>query len=638
VSTDVAIIGLACRFPNGDSPDEVWQSLVDGKDAIGEIPKSRWDTSKVQASKYGALLPRLDAFDSLFFEIAPREAKLMDPQQRLMLETVWETLEHAGYAGAKLFGGDVGIFVGSTNTDYFERIKPVLTSDDYAAGLGNKTCIIPNRVSYFMNWRGPSVLVDTACSSSLVALHHAVESLRRGECSYAVAGGVNVLLSPIYYNALHRMGVQAPDGRCKAFDHRANGFATGEGAGALLLKPLDRAIADGDTIYAVIKGSAVNHDGKSAGLAAPNPAAHADVIASAYRRAGISPETVSYIEAHGTGTTLGDVIELHGLTEAFRRFTDKKRFCALGSIKTNIGHLEPAAGIAGVIKVVLSMMNKTLPASLHVEQENPKIAWDETPFRVVAKTAAWTCDGPRRAGVSSFGMGGANAHVVLEEAPPREIAACRSREAFVVPLSARSDASLRELAGRFQAYIAARPALRLADVAFTTQTGRSHFKHRVAIVARDTRELADALARIASAPTLEAANGGAIHVGVVKMRSRSEAFAPPASTARRDAEEIALRYARGEEIAFAAAWSGDAPARIALPTYAFEKQSHWIDFPELVPRQGPSCLDPASTRGPVLAAQPARASIPPSNPAPSRPPAPPSAKPSVHPFLAKRHS
>jgi 3-oxoacyl-(acyl-carrier-protein) synthase/acyl carrier protein/SAM-dependent methyltransferase len=583
---DIAIIGLGCNFPNGANVDAFWRSLVENRDSVAEIPASRWETSAVKASKHAALLERLDLFDAQFFEIAPREAKLIDPQQRMMLEVAWETIEHAGYGG-QLFGKDVGVFIGASNTDYFEHIKPTLTADDYAAGLGNKTFIIPNRISYFMNWRGPSVLVDTACSSSLVALQQAVEALRRGDCSYALVGGVNVLLSPAYYEALNRMGVQAPDGRCKAFDHRADGFVTGEGAGAILLKSAAQALADGDTIYAVIKGAAVNHNGKSAGLVAPNPAAHAEVIARAYEDAKVSPETVSYVEAHGTGTALGDVIEMQGLTMAFRRFTEKTRFCTLGSVKTNIGHLEPAAGIASVIKVVLSMWNKTIPATLHFEKENPSIAFSDSPFVVRGENVDWTTadGGPLRAGVSSFGMGGTNAHVVLEAAPPsarREMPACT---AYVLPLSARTDAALKNVASRYKAWIETHQDASFADVCFTAAAGRAHMRHRVAVVGTRDEVLVQ-LARIAASDDIAATADEALGVfyGVVKRRVTTTSFEPNA-----DVFASAKAFVEGADIAREMGMAGG--KRIALPTYPFERTSHWVEIVE-EPKKSPSKIPP----------------------------------------------
>jgi polyketide synthase PksM len=570
----IAIIGMACRFPRAPSLELFWRLLVSGGDAVSEIPRERWDVSCVKASRYGAFLDGLALFDPLFFEISPREARLIDPQQRTFMEVAWESLEHAGYGA--MMGGEVGVFVGATNADYFERIREHLSLEDYAAGLGNKNCIIPNRFSYFMNFRGPSLTVDTACSSSLFALHLACESLRRGECSLAVAGGVNALLSPTYYSALHRMGVQAPDGRCKAFDARADGFASGEGAGAVVLKPLRAALRDRDTVWAIVRGSAVNHGGRSNGLAAPNPAAHADVIERAYRNAGLSPETISYVEAHGTGTALGDPIEVDGLTRAFARFTGQKRFCALGSVKTNIAHLEPAAGIASIIKVVLGMKNRTLPPSLHYRRANPRIEFERTPFFVNADLTEWR-SGRRLAGVSSFGMGGANAHVILEEGSEPSSAADDGRPSCLA-LSTKSPGALRDLVTAYVEALSATPRLSCADVCVTAGLGRTHFNHRVAIVARGVDEFASKLRALSASADWSLVTSDGIYVGKANLGSSNgrDAHAKAA-----DAHAVARQYAAGAA-ADLAGFYGDVPAsRVALPTYPFQRQSYWV---ELEPR------------------------------------------------------
>ena len=368
---EIAIIGMACRFPQAPDLQSYWELLRQGGNAVREVPPDHWDWRKhfdenqqsenKSYSRWGGFLDQIDQFDPGFFNVSPREARLMDPQQRLFLEVAWETIEHAGYPAEKLAHTNVGVFVGCSNNSYYERIAPTLTLADHSAGIGNQKAIIANRVSFHLNLRGPSILIDTMCSSSLVATHLACQSLRQGECSAAIVGGVNVLISPEYFVGMSRLKALSPDGSCKAFDHRANGIALGEGAGAVMLKPLSRAIEDGDTIYAVIKGSAVNHGGQANGMTAPNPQAQARLVRDALDAAKVSPQTITYVEAHGTGTPLGDPIEIEGLTEAFRQDTDQLQFCAIGSVKTNIGHLEPAAGIAGLIKVVLSMQHQQIP-------------------------------------------------------------------------------------------------------------------------------------------------------------------------------------------------------------------------------------------------------------------------------------
>ncbi|WP_332959592.1 non-ribosomal peptide synthetase/type I polyketide synthase, partial [Microcoleus sp. AR_TQ3_B6] len=501
---DIAVIGMGCRFPQAPDLESFWQLLREGKDAVREVPTDRWDwhtyyddnpeAANKTYSRWGGFIDGVDQFDPMFFNISPREAKLIDPQQRIFLEVAWETLEHAGYSAERLAQTEVGVFVGCSNNGYYQRIAPALTPLDHAAGIGNQNAIIANRVSFFLNLRGPSILVDTMCSSSLVTLHMACQSLREGECTVALAGGVNILLSPEYYIAMSRMKAHSPDGRCKTFDRRANGIVLGEGAGTVLLKPLGRALKDGDKVYAVIKGSAVNHGGNTNGLTAPNPRSQAEVICRALEVAGVSADSISYVEAHGTGTSLGDPIEIEGLTKAFRKYTDRKQFCAIGSVKTNIGHLEPAAGMAQLLKVILAMQHRQLPPSLHLEKPNEFIPFAETPFKVNTSLCPWDSEGWRRAGISSFGMGGTNAHVIIEEAPVLEpVHSDIERPVHLLTLSAKTETALRSLACRYQAFLDSTPGVSLADVCFSANTGRSHFAHRTAVIAESTVQLQGAL-------------------------------------------------------------------------------------------------------------------------------------------------
>ncbi|MCK5665811.1 MAG: polyketide synthase, partial [Thiotrichaceae bacterium] len=353
----------------------------------------------------------------------------MDPQQRLFLETVWKTIEDAGYKASDLSGTKTGIFVGVASNDYYELLKENVPNIEAHTSTGIAHSILANRISYLLNLHGPSEPIDTACSSSLIAIHQAVQAIRNGTCSMAIAGGVNVILTPTLTLSFSKAGMLSEDGRCKTFDKQANGYVRGEGVGAILLKPLNQAQVDGDTIYAVIKGTAKNHGGHATSLTAPNPNAQAQLLTDAYEEAKIDPSTVSYIEAHGTGTSLGDPIEINALKNAFTELYKKsgisltdKPSCGIGSVKTNIGHLETAAGIAGILKVILAIKHKKLPGLLHFQELNPYIELQNSPFYIVDKTRPWTplTDNngqiiPRRAGVSSFGFGGANAHIVLEE-------------------------------------------------------------------------------------------------------------------------------------------------------------------------------------------------------------------------------
>ncbi|HEV2146667.1 MAG TPA: type I polyketide synthase, partial [Longimicrobiaceae bacterium] len=427
----VAVVGMACRFPGADSPEAFWRLLRDGVDAVREVPAERWDADALydpdpavpgkMSTRWGGFLDRVDAFDAAFFGISPREAERMDPQQRLMLELAWEALEDAGIPAPSLQGSTAGVFLGAIWNDYgtLDRRRGTAGITEHSA-TGSHYSLIANRISYQLGLRGPSLVVDTACSASLVAVHLACQALRSGEATLALAGGVNLIVAPDSTVAMSKFGAMAPDGRSKAFDARANGYVRGEGGGVVVLKPLSRALADGDPVWCVIRGSAVNNDGASNGLTAPNPRAQVEVLEEAYRRAGIDPARVDYVEAHGTGTMLGDPIEAGALGTVLGTGRDPERPLLLGSVKTNVGHLEAAAGIAGLVKAALAIRHREIPPSLHFENPNPHIAFDALRLRVNRALSPWPGGGePARAGVSSFGFGGTNAHVVLEEVPER---------------------------------------------------------------------------------------------------------------------------------------------------------------------------------------------------------------------------
>uniref|UniRef100_UPI001177C858 type I polyketide synthase n=1 Tax=Amycolatopsis kentuckyensis TaxID=218823 RepID=UPI001177C858 len=412
-SEPIAVIGLGCRLPGGiESPEAFWRFLDAGGDGIGDVPEGRWETfapaeDLVGVPARGGFLDDVAGFDAEFFGITPREAAAMDPQQRILLEVAWAALEHAGIPPATLRGSRTGVFVGLSATEYGSLTMTDVAGVDVWSGTGAAASIAANRLSYLLDLRGPSLTLDTACSSSLVAVHQAVQSLRRGESEIALVAGVNVLLSPGITAGFHRAGVLAADGHCKPFDASADGIARGEGCGVVVLKPL-RA-ARGDRVLAVIRGSAVNSDGRSNGLTAPNPEAQAALLRDAYATAGVDPSSVDYVEAHGTGTPLGDPLEAGALTAVLGAGRSPDRPLLLGSVKSNLGHLEGAAGIAGLLKVVLSMTHRRVPASLHFRSPNPHI--DFTGLRVVSAGTDWPrYSGTARAGVSAFGFGGTNAH------------------------------------------------------------------------------------------------------------------------------------------------------------------------------------------------------------------------------------
>ncbi len=509
-SEPIAIVGMGCRFPGGaEDLETFWQILYHGVDAIQEVPKERWDIDayydsnpdapgKMHTRQGGFLSNGVDKFDAGFFGLAPREAVDMDPQQRILLEVSWEALERAGHASPKLNGSSTGVFIGVTNIDYAQRaVFADTNSIDIYTATGNTPNVIAGRLSYLLGLQGPSMAIDTACSSSLVAVHLACQSLRTGDCRMALAGGVNLILSPDVTVAIAKLRALAADGRCKTFDAAADGYGRGEGCGMIVLKRLSDAIADNDNILALIRGTAVNQDGRSSGLTVPNGLAQQAVVRSALANAKVEPSQISYVETHGTGTPLGDPIELKALAAALGEGRSEQQPLMVGSVKTNIGHLEAAAGIAGLIKVVLAMQHQILPPHLHLTQLNPHIVTAKLPIKIPTSPTPWSGQEKRLAGVSSFGFSGTNAHLVLEEAPiqellPKEI----ERPVHLLTLSAKTDTALVSLAERFQQYLESQPTTSLADMCFTLGSGRSHFEHRLALVADSTQQLRQQIATI----------------------------------------------------------------------------------------------------------------------------------------------
>jgi myxalamid-type polyketide synthase MxaB len=493
----LAVVGLACRTPGGTGDeDSFWRMLCDGGDAIREVPADRWDVDKyyhpdpdnpgTMYTRHGGFLDHVDQFDAAFFGISPREAVSLDPQQRVLLEVSWEALENAGLAPELLFDQPVGVFVGIISNDYTHLLSKVDRAEiDAYLGTGNAHSAATGRLSHLWGLQGPNMAVDTACSSSLVAVHLAGQSLRTRECDVALAGGVNMLLVPEIYVNFCKARMLSPEGRCKAFDAGADGYVRGEGCGVVVLKRLSDALADGDRIRAVIRGSAVNHDGRAGGLTVPNGPAQEKVIRQALANAGVQPAEVTYVEAHGTGTALGDPIELRALGAVFGPNRPAGEPLMVGSVKTSIGHLEGAAGIAGLIKVVLALEHGEIPLQPNFHVPNPHVDWDELPLDVPTAPIPWPAGGNRRiAGVSSFGFSGTNAHVVLEEAPAVPQATLPvDRPMHLLPLSAKSAPALGELAARYAAYLREHPEANLGDVCFTAATGRSHFGHRMCVVA-----------------------------------------------------------------------------------------------------------------------------------------------------------
>lgn len=511
----IAVIGAGCRFPgSADSPDAFWRLLTDGVDAIRQVPADRWDADALydptpqtpgkMYTKWGGFLDNVDKFDAAFFGISAREATLMDPQQRLLLEVIWEGIESSGLTLNNLRGSATGVFVGVCASDYSWVQPPDPLNLDAYAATGNAHSILANRVSYVFDLKGPSLAIDTACSSSLVAVHLACQSLWNRECAVALAGGVHLILSPLATITFSNALMMAKDGRCKTFDARADGFVRGEGCGIVVLKRLPDAIAHGDPIWALIRGTAVNQDGRTNGLMAPSGQSQQRVVRAALEHAGVDPSQISYVEAHGTGTALGDPIELEALAEALSAGRSPDDKVLVGSVKTNFGHLEGAAGIAGLLKLVLALRHGAIPPHLHFTSPNPNLSWNRLPFTIPTAIEAWRApNGARYGGVSSFGFGGTNAHVIAQDYPaPARNTSRSATAAHILPISARHPKALRSLVTSYQSLLEeyADDDAYVHNLCFSASTKRTHHDYRTFVTGRSGRELSRALHALPDPP------------------------------------------------------------------------------------------------------------------------------------------
>ncbi|MBL8152443.1 MAG: type I polyketide synthase, partial [Blastocatellia bacterium] len=497
---DIAVIGMAGRFPKAKNIEQFWENLKNGVEGISffsdeELIASGISEETLKAPNYvkaKGWLDDIEMFDASFFGYSPKEAEIMDPQHRFLLEVAWEVLENAGYDPAR-YTGAIAVYAGLSTSSYilglYSDPKLMESADIFQVSVGNDRDHAPTHVSYKFNLKGPSINVQTACSTSLVAVHLACQSLLTRQCDMAIVGGVSIgdLKKSGYWYT--EGSIYSPDGHCRAFDEKGAGTLGGSGVGLVLLKRMQEALQDGDSIRAVIKGSAINNDGSlKVGYTAPSVEGQAEVIEEALAVAGVEPETVTYVEAHGTATNLGDPIEVAALTKSFRKSTDKKGFCGLGSVKSNIGHLDVAAGVTGLIKTILSLEKKMLPPSLHFQQPNSKIDFEHSPFYVNSSLKEWKRDiFPRRAGVSSFGIGGTNAHVIVEEAP--EIRSSSSqRRLHILPISAKHPDALEQATSNLAAHLKVHKEQNLADVAHTLQVGRQAFRYRKYLLCSSTQE------------------------------------------------------------------------------------------------------------------------------------------------------
>lgn len=612
-SKDIAVIGMHIHMPMANNLDDFWANLRNGMDCVRSFPENRkGDLKKIIEILYGSenaiqykdmsYLDDIDKFDNDFFNITPKEAALMDPNQRIFLETAWGAIENAGYGGEKIAGSKTGVYVGFTvSNEYQTYLSLVSPSDAFSSLTGNLSQLIASRLSYLLDLGGASVLMDTTCSSSLVAVHEACQALRTGDCDMAIAGSVKIHLLPKDKN--DRMPIESLDGRTRAFDESSDGTGWGEGAAAILIKPLNKAVADGDNIYAVIKGSAINQDGRSNGITAPNPLAQEKLIKSALKDAEVDPDTITYIEAHGTGTRLGDPIEIEGITRAFSAYTDRKRFCGIGSVKTNLGHLGHAAGIAGLIKAVLSLKHGEMVPSLHFKDSNTKIDFANSPVYVVDKLTRWETAGIlKRCGVSSFGMGGTNCHVILEEAP----ANCEKTPSYeegrlnVLTISAKKEKILKELVNAYEKLLENQD-LNAGDLCFTANTGRGHYSHRLAIIFRNVEELREKIRGIGSTGP-DQINDSCIFYNVNRVvnenkgdkkageitekeigeyseasKAKIKEFAAGNKKNLSLLKEVCGLYVKGAAINWNELYRNEKRKKAVLPTYPFERKRCWIE-------------------------------------------------------------
>lgn len=589
-SYEVAVVGLSGRFPGARNVEEFWQRLCEGAELVTFL--SNDDPRYVRAE---AILEDVELFDAAFFGFTPREAEILDPQHRLFLEESWAALENAGY-NPETYQGRAGVFAGESLNAYF--LHNIYPNRQLLESLGSSQVVIANdrdylstQVSFRLNLKGPSLTVQTACSTSLVAVHLACQSLLNHECDLALAGGVSISVPQGLGGHYQEGGIISPDGHCRAFDAKARGTVKGSGLGVVVLKRLADALSDRDTIHAVIKGSAINNDGSmKVGFTAPGVEGQASVIEEALALASVEPETIGYVETHGTGTPLGDPAEIAALTQAFRTGTDATNFCRIGSVKTNIGHLDAAAGVAGLIKTILSLEQGKIPPSLHFDQPNPNIDFAGSPFAVNTNLRRWETNGaPRRAGVSSFGIGGTNAHVVLEEAPRVSPSESPQRSHQLLVLSARTPNALGQATANMAMHLKRHPELNLADVAFTLSVGRKEFEHRLALVCQDTEEAATKLSEL-------------VHC-VEPLRPELEVGPPEEPDSEVEfLQRVRRLWLSGVEIDWSGFYAGQQRRRVALPTYPFERRRYWIDPPsfaveqtEAVALAGPRIKDDAET-------------------------------------------
>lgn len=569
----IAIIGMSCRFPGGVvDPAGFWNLLITNTDAISEIPADRWnsehyydanpDTPGKMATRWGGFIDDIDQFDAPFFSISPREAYHMDPRQRLLLETSWEALEYAGQSPSQLAHSKTGIYIGLSGSDYLNKMMRELDWTQVSAyfGSGNTLSVAAGRIAHILGLNGPALAVDTACSSSLVALQLACQSLRAGQIDMALVGGANLVLDEGPSVAFSKARMLASDGRCKTFASNADGYVRSDGCSMVVVKRLSDAEQNGDNILAVIHGIATNHDGKSSGLTVPSGQAQQQVINEALANAPqISPESVSYVETHGTGTPLGDPIELKALAKAYQTEKRPENPLLIGSVKTNVGHLETSAGMAGLLKLILAMQHGLLPAHLHADSPTQHVDWNALNLDLVQTNRPWT--EPRVAGLSSFGFSGTNAHLILSEYQPTQLSPKQSSvDWHILPFSAKNESALTSMVQRYYTFLADNPTVNLAAIAYTLQSGRAYFPFRTAILANTI---------------------GSTQQQLAQFLGKADQNIPDCPD--NNLKQVAKRYLAGETITWSALWPNEHPRPIPLPTYPFQRERFWF-----TPSQNPA--------------------------------------------------
>lgn len=636
-SKDIAIIGAACRVPMAENKDEYWDNIINARNCFTSKPAEKLNIEKIYKNPYyaeyaeydvytkdkediekfvGAYIKDIDKFDAAFFGIPPREAKYIDPQQRIFLETAWSSLEDAGYSVGNIKNTKTGVFVGKDGTNTIDY--KYITEYDPMRSSGTWEGILASRINYIFNLRGPAMVIDTACSSGLVAIHEACNALRNEECDLAIAGGVSINAHGVDSEEMQKdsrdddggaMGtLTSNDNRIRAFDKKCSGTVFGEGCVSFLLKPLSEAVKDHDHIYGIIKGSAINSDGASNGLTAPSPTAQEAVIVDAWKRAKVSPETINYIETHGTGTLLGDPIEILGLTNAFENFTDRKQFCGIGSVKSNIGHIVGASGCANLLKILLAMQNEVIPPSVNFEEPNPHINFVNSPVYVVDKPTEWkrNSEQPRRAGVSAFGFSGTNCHLVVEEPAKRENASQGSGKPQILTISAKTETAMKNAVKNFYNYMQDAKDVSLDDICFTMSTGRGHYDYRAAILADNLADLKDKVtmlyenglasdeehnifykkSHVVSDKRKQKADDEISESELRDYTKNAKVIAQEAQ-ANRDSSDYAQKllklcnaYVVGATIDWEKFYEGEEVSRVSLPTYPFDKTPYWGEMKE----------------------------------------------------------